>query len=141
MNLKSKSYKLLKTKLILEKNSLILISNKLNKNNNLLSKKNYKSYLISTKILKRLLKSSLICNLNSLINGRIVLIILKNYNVNDLFKFKNKIIGLLLNKKLYSLKQLKNLKTLNYTKNINVLHNSLKSNLISNSLKLKKISK
>ena len=138
MNLKLKSHKFLKTKLILKKNSLILISHKLNKNNDLLNKKDCKCYLARTKILKKLLKNSLICNLNPLINGKIVLIILKSYNEKKFFQFKNKIIGLMLNKKLYSVKQLKNLKTLNYSKNIKILHNSLKLNLIKNTLKLKK---
>jgi hypothetical protein len=49
--------------------------------------------------------------------------------------------GLVLNRKLYSIKQLSKLKNLNYNKNIKDLHALLNFNLIFTSDKFKKISK
>ena len=133
MNLTLKQHKLLKTKLVLENNSLILFSNKVNSDS-----KKYEFYSVRNKLLKKLLNCSFLCNLNYTISGKVVLITLKK-NV-SMFE-KNKFTGLMLNRKLYSIKQLNKLKDLNYSKNIRNLHNLLNFNLLLNSNKLKKISK
>ena len=142
MNLQLKQYKLLKTKLVLENNSLILISNKLNLDyeNFLTLKKIYKFYSVRNKLLQNLLKNSVLYNLHSLINGNITLMTLKKKEV-SLLTNKTLFTGLVLNRKLYSIKQLSKLKNLNYNKNIKDLHNLLSFNLVLNSAKLKKISK
>ena len=144
MNLKLKHYKLLKTKQVLENNSLILISNKLNVDHekSLILKKNYKFYLVRNKLLKKLSKSSVLYNLNSLINGNIVLLTFKK-NVSTVVYTKNKIpvIGLILNKKLYSARQLTKLKNLDYKSHIKDLYNLLNFNLVFNSATFKNISK
>ena len=141
MNLKLKQYKLLKTKLVLENNSLILISNNFNldSENFLTLKKIYKFYSVRNKLLKNLLKNSILYNLNFSIHGNIILMTLKK----DVLFIKNKTLftGLVLNRKLYSTKQISKLKNLNYNKNIKALHTLLNFNLISTSVKLKKISK
>ena len=153
MNFNLKAYKLLKTKTFIENNSLVLIFNKLNmdiKGESQIFLNNYQSYLIRSKLTKKILKNSILCNLGFLINGTVVLIVLKkkkikkeDFNLNFLTELKTQslFIGLKLNNKLYSSAQLRKAKTLNYNKNIKNLHNILNFYLISNSLKLKKISK
>ena len=153
MNLNLKAYKLLKTKTFIENNSLVLIFNKLNmdiKGESQIFLNNYQSYLIRSKLTKKILKNSILCNLSFLINGTVVLIALKkkkikkkDFNLNFLTELKTQslFIGLKLNNKLYSSAQLRKAKTLNYNKNIKNFHNILNFYLISNSLKLKKISK
>ena len=153
MNLNLKAYKLLKTKTFIENNSLVLVFNKLNMNIKSESRiflNNYQSYLIRSKLTKKILKNSILCNLSFLINGTVVLIVLKkkkikkkDFNLNFLTELKTQslFIGLKLNNKLYSSAQLRKAKTLNYNKNIKNFHNILNFYLISNSLKLKKISK
>ena len=141
MKLNFKVYKLLKTKSILQNNSLILITSKINNENHLILKKNYKTYLIRNKLFKTLIKRSILSNLSYSINNYTVLATVKNkINVGLLLKHRI-LIGILLNKKLYSSKQLKKIKTLNYKENIKNLRYLLKLNLTLNSLKLKKISK
>jgi hypothetical protein len=144
MDLKLKQYKLLKTKMVIENNSLLLISNKLNLDHENFStlKKNYKFYLVRNRLLKKLLKRSVIYNLSFLINGNIVLIASKK-TVSDVLDIKNRtpFIGLILNRKLYSVKQLNKLKNLNYNSNIKELYNLLNFNLMFNSATLKKVSK
>ena len=153
MNLNLKAYKLLKTKTFIENNSLVLVFNKLNMNIKSESRiflNNYQSYLIRSKLTKKILKNSILCNLSFLINGTVVLIVLKkkkikkkDFNLKFLTELKTQslFIGLKLNNKLYSSAQLRKAKTLNYNKNIKNFHNILNFYLISNSLKLKKISK
>ena len=153
MNLNLKAYKLLKTKTFIENNSLVLVFNKLNmniKSESQIFLNNYQSYLIRSKLTKKILKNSILCNLSFLINGTVVLIALKkkkikkkDFNLNFLTELKTQslFIGLKLNNKLYSSAQLRKAKTLNYNKNIKNFHNILNFYLISNSLKLKKISK
>ena len=80
MNLNLKAYKLLKTKTFIENNSLVLVFNKLNMNIKSESRiflNNYQSYLIRSKLTKKILKNSILCNLSFLINGTVVLIVLK----------------------------------------------------------------
>ena len=141
MNLNFKIYKLSKTKSILQNNSLILITSKINNKNFLILKKDYKTYSIRNKLLKKLIKRSVLSNLSFAINGSTILATFKNtLNIESFLKNKT-LIGILLNKKLYSPKQLNKTKTLNYEKNINNLYYLLKFNLMLNSFKLKKISK
>ena len=145
MNLNLKGYKLLKIKLLLQNNSLILIFNKLNSKTESIKSKNYKSYFIRTKLMKKILRKSILCNLNPLINGMLILIVLKNNNLNlniiSKLKTQELFSGVKLNNKLYSAKQLCNLNTFNYNTNIKNLHSLLNVCLMFNSLKLKKISK
>ena len=153
MNLNLKSYKLLKTKVLIENNSLILIFNKLNMNDKIESStflNNYQSYLIRTKLTKKILKNSILCNLDFLINGTVVLIVLKKkkiekdrFNLKVLTELKTQTLfaGIKLNNKLYSSAQLRKASTLDYNKNIKKFRNLLNFHLVSNSLKLKKISK
>ena len=153
MNLNLKSYKLLKTKTFIENNSLVLIFNKLDMDNRSESStflNNYQSYLIRSKLTKKILKNSVLCNLNFLINGTVVLIVLKkkkikkeDFNLKILtgLETQSLFVGLKLNNKLYSSAQLRKVKTLDYNKNIKNLRNLLNICLIYNSLKLKKISK
>ncbi len=153
MNLNLKSYKLLKTKTFIENNSLVLIFNKLdmdNRNEFSTFLNNYKSYLIRSKLTKKILKNSVLCNLNFLINGTVVLIVLKkkkikreDFNLKILTGLETQLlfVGLKLNNKLYSSAQLRKVKTLDYNKNIKNLRNLLNICLMYNSLKLKKISK
>ena len=151
MNLNLKSYKLLKTKSFIENNSLVLIFNKLNissKSESQIFLNNYQSYLIRSKLTKKILKNSILCNLNFLVNGTVILIVLKkkkikkeDFNLNFLAELKTQLlfVGLKLNNKLYSSTQLRKVKTLNYNKNIKNLRNLLNFYLMSNSLKLKKV--
>merc|ERR1712045_926579 len=106
MNLNLKLYKLLKTKILIENNSLILLFNEI-KSENTIFFKNYNCYFIRIKLLKKLLQNSKLCNLSNLTNGILIFVTLKKYN------------------KLYSSKQLKKIKTLNYYLNIKNLHTSL----------------
>ena len=151
MNLNLKSYKLLKTKSFIENNSLVLIFNKLNissKSESQIFLNNYQSYLIRSKLTKKILKNSILCNLNFLVNGTVILIVFKkkkikkeDFNLNFLAELKTQLlfVGLKLNNKLYSSTQLRKVKTLNYNKNIKNLRNLLNFYLMSNSLKLKKV--
>ena len=153
MNLNLKSYKLLKTKTFIENNSFVLILNKLNmdiKSESPIVLNNYQSYLIRSKLTKKILKNSILCNLNFLINGTVVLIVLKkkkikkeDFNLKIITELKTQslFVGLKLNNKLYSPIQLRKAQTLNYNENIKNFRNLLNFYLMSNSLKLKKISK
>tara|TARA_B110000879_G_scaffold40089_1_gene56328 strand:- start:2441 stop:2902 length:462 start_codon:yes stop_codon:yes gene_type:complete len=153
MNLNLKSYKLLKTKTFIENNSFVLIFNKLNmdiKSESPIVLNNYQSYLIRSKLTKKILKNSILCNLNFLINGTVVLIVLKkkkikkeDFNLKIITELKTQslFVGLKLNNKLYSPIQLRKAQTLNYNENIKNFRNLLNFYLMSNSLKLKKISK
>lgn len=120
-----------------------------NKNKSLLFLNNYRSYLIRTKLMKKILKHSILCNLEVLINGTIVLTVFKkeslknnDLNLDFLNELKNQtlFVGIKLNNKLYSSAQLRKTKTLNYSKNIKNLRNLLNFHLVSSSLKFKKIS-
>ena len=139
MNLTLKSYKLSKIKLIFENNSLVLISNITDTNNQNDYLTSQKNYLIRIKLLKKLLKRSLLCNLSTSINGMVVLTIIKsdNLNISSLLKTTTLFIGLKLNKNFYSENQIKTVKTLNYNKTIKNFHGLLNSHLTYNSLKLK----
>lgn len=142
MKLNLKFYKLLKTKIFIKNNSLILLFNsKDNISLNIL--KNFNSYSIRNKILKKILINSNLYNLINITNGTIIFVTFKNYDlkVKNFTNLKNKslFIGLKLNNKLYSANQLNKIKTLNYYYNIKSLHTLLSSNFIFNSLKLKKI--
>ena len=153
MNFNLKAYKLLKTKTFIENNSLVLIFNKLNmdiKGESQIFLNNYQSYLIRSKLTKKILKNSILCNLGFLINGTVVLIVLKkkkikkeDFNLKIITELKTQslFVGLKLNNKLYSPIQLRKAQTLNYNENIKNFRNLLNFYLMSNSLKLKKISK
>ena len=144
MNLNLKLYKLLKTKILIENNSLILLFNEI-KSENTIFFKNYNCYFIRIKLLKKLLQNSKLCNLSNLTNGILIFVTLKKYNLDiktfEKIKTNSLFMGLKLNNKLYSSKQLKKIKTLNYYLNIKNLHTSLNFNLMCTTLKIKKISK
>jgi ribosomal protein L10 len=141
MNKKLKTYKLYKVKHFLKTPPLILFFHTLNLKSvnwleieqNLL-KLNLKYYKIQNTLTKNVIKNSVFSNISPIINGALCFIYPKNLNkFNDDFQKLSKmnktmlILGVKLNKNLYSAPQLSNISTLNYKKNIIILNKTLKT--------------
>lgn len=136
MTLNLKKYKIYKIKNTLKKNSLVFffhITN-LNSTNNKKIEQNHfinniKCHKLYNTLTKYAINSSIISNLNIVINGSVCLIYYKKNttDIQKLLKLNKKLpfICLKLNKKLYSFNQVKNLPTLNYNQNIKIFNKTL----------------
>lgn len=90
-------------------------------------------YRILNKLMSNTLKSSIFKNLVVLIHGPIILLSSENNNAKLTFKELESInplinlLGVRLNNKIYSKKQIKNLKKMSYSDNICIFHKSMKT--------------
>lgn len=132
MKFNNKHYKLKKTKLYFEKESIFFIytSNNFNSKKNLELKQNFKklnltSLTIKNKLTKKFIKKSIFKNFSIIITGPIC-IIKPTTNLKHTETFKKLInldnsltfIGLKINNRIYSVNQIKTLNFLNYSQNI-----------------------
>ena len=152
MNNELKNYKLYKVKYFLKNPPLILFFHTLNlKSVNWLKIEqdllnfNLKYYKIQNTLTKYAVTNSIFLNLVSILNGSLCFIYPKDLNklnndVQKLLKINKTmpVLGLKLNKNIYSAFQLSNLSTLNYKKNIIVLNKTFKMYLKTPYYKFKK---
>ena len=152
MNKELKTFKLYKVKHYFKNKNLVFFfhTTNLNSKSSLKIEQdlfNYEleCYKITNTVTHYALKNSVISNSSILINGSLCLVcIKKNKTLKiDVQKLLNisktmPVLGVKLNKKIYSKQQLSTLSTLNHTKNIKVLNKMLKKLLKIPNFKLKK---
>jgi ribosomal protein L10 len=152
MNKELKTFKLYKVKQYFKNQNLVFFfhTTHLNSKNSLKIEQalfNYglKCHKITNTVTRYALKNSIMSNSSILINGSLCLVCLKKNKTLeiDLQKLLNinktmPVLGVKLNKKIYSKQQLSTLSTLDRTKNIKVLNKMLKKLLKIPNFKLKK---
>jgi len=151
MNKELKTFKLYKVKHYFKNQNLVFFFHTTNLN----SKRSLKieqdlfnyeleCHKITNTITRYALKNSVISNTSILISGSLCLVCLKKKTLKiDVQKLLNisktmPVLGVKLNKKMYSRQQLSTLSTLNYTKNVKVLNKMFKKLLKIPNFKLKK---
>lgn len=139
--MKFKNYQNIKLKNYLKTYSLLIITNGINQNykNQIFSKQEFKKlkltyYKIYNKLTRKLFKNSRFKNMTQLIYSPIFFILPKQHNLNiSVLNYLEKLLflvmGIKLNKKIYSSVQLKNLKSINYKNEIALLYQFLLINL------------
>ena len=152
MNKELKTFKLYKVKHYFKNQNLVFFFHTTNLNSKRSLKIDQdlftyglKCHKITNTMTQYALKNSVVSNSSILISGSLCLVCLKKNKTLkiDLQKLLNisktmPVIGVKLNKKIYSKQQLSTLSTLNYTKNIKVLNKMFKKLLKIPNFKLKK---